>query len=306
MTVLVPIGDVERQTGIPQATLRIWERRYGFPRPLRDQFGHRVYPAHQIERLLKIRRLLDQGHRAGKLLSGGPESSAQADEQRAPGGPQLVALQLLRQYRLEDLRRLLYLRLMEMGLRNFVIDVLAPLTIEVGDAWRQGWLPVRCEHAYSMQVDRLMQNVLSTIPPPADGPLVLLATTNGELHNLGNLMVEAVLATLATPCLPLGTGLPLAEIIEGARECGADIVGLSFSAFMPRKSVLQAVAGVRAGLPAQVELWVGGDGASFTMPPLEGVSVFHDLAALETAIRDWRQRHAGGAQPLRQSSEKSG
>ena len=38
------IADVERETGLGKDALRVWERRYGFPVPLRDRLGERVYP----------------------------------------------------------------------------------------------------------------------------------------------------------------------------------------------------------------------------------------------------------------------
>ena len=37
------IGELARQTGVPVATLRSWEGRYGFPRPQRLAGGHRRY-----------------------------------------------------------------------------------------------------------------------------------------------------------------------------------------------------------------------------------------------------------------------
>ena len=40
-----PISAVERETGLSKDTLRMWERRYGFPAPGRDAQGERVYPA---------------------------------------------------------------------------------------------------------------------------------------------------------------------------------------------------------------------------------------------------------------------
>lgn len=297
MTTLMPIADVERHTGIPQATLRMWERRYGFPRPLRDEFGRRVYPAHQIERLLKIRRLMGQGHRAGKLLSGGADLAELDDAARAPGRPQHVAIQLLRQYRFDELRNLLQLRLMALGLRRFIIDILAPLNEEVGAAWQQGWLPVRCEHAYSVQVSMLIQNALSTMHSAAARPLVLLATPHGEQHWLGNLMVEAVLATLATPCIQMGAELPMNEIVEAARESGADIVGVSFSSFSSRKQVAQTLHGIRAALPPAVMLWAGGSGVPADLSQGNDVLLFRDLERIESAVAEWRSRH--GAEPLR-------
>ena len=36
------IGVVSRMTGVPVATLRVWERRYGFPRSERTPGGHRL------------------------------------------------------------------------------------------------------------------------------------------------------------------------------------------------------------------------------------------------------------------------
>jgi hypothetical protein len=45
------ISAVERDTGISKDLLRAWERRYGFPAPLRDLSGERVYPAEQVQRL---------------------------------------------------------------------------------------------------------------------------------------------------------------------------------------------------------------------------------------------------------------
>ena len=63
------IAAVERDTGLSKDVLRMWERRYGFPLPSRDANGERAYPADQVERLRQIKRLMDQGHRPGKLLA---------------------------------------------------------------------------------------------------------------------------------------------------------------------------------------------------------------------------------------------
>lgn len=62
------IAAVERDTGLSKDTLRVWERRYGFPQPERDGAGDRVYPAGQVERLRTIRRLMDAGHRPGRIV----------------------------------------------------------------------------------------------------------------------------------------------------------------------------------------------------------------------------------------------
>ncbi len=66
-----PIGVVERDTGIGRDTLRVWERRYGFPAPVRDEKGERRYPEIQLRRLQRIRRLLDQGLRPADIFVDG-------------------------------------------------------------------------------------------------------------------------------------------------------------------------------------------------------------------------------------------
>lgn len=67
-TAMPGIAAVERDTGVPKDTLRMWERRYGFPAPLRDANGERLYPTDQVEKLRLIRRLLDSGYRPGKIV----------------------------------------------------------------------------------------------------------------------------------------------------------------------------------------------------------------------------------------------
>ena len=65
----LPIAAVERDTGLSKDTLRVWERRYGFPCPERDGAGDRLYPPEQVARLHTIRRLMDAGHRPGRIVA---------------------------------------------------------------------------------------------------------------------------------------------------------------------------------------------------------------------------------------------
>ena len=65
---LMPIAPVERETGLPKDTLRVWERRYGFPQPDRDASGDRLYPEAQVAQLRVVKRLMDRGLRPGRLL----------------------------------------------------------------------------------------------------------------------------------------------------------------------------------------------------------------------------------------------
>src|ERR1700709_1096065 len=62
------ISAVERETGLSKDVLRMWERRYGFPDPLRDDNAERRYAPDQVAKLRAIKRLMDSGMRPGKLM----------------------------------------------------------------------------------------------------------------------------------------------------------------------------------------------------------------------------------------------
>ena len=55
------IGAVVRMVGIPEATLRAWERRYGFPMPARTDGSHRLYSEGQVRQLQWIKNQIDSG-----------------------------------------------------------------------------------------------------------------------------------------------------------------------------------------------------------------------------------------------------
>jgi DICT domain-containing protein len=55
------IGELARRTGVPAATLRSWEDRYGFPRPQRLNGGHRRYAEGDMARIAEVLRLRTSG-----------------------------------------------------------------------------------------------------------------------------------------------------------------------------------------------------------------------------------------------------
>jgi DNA-binding transcriptional MerR regulator len=82
------IGAVERMLGIPAATVRNWEERYGLVRPERSGGGHRLYTRTQVEQLRFVKERLDGGlqpaeaHRllGERLERGGDLRSADGSE----------------------------------------------------------------------------------------------------------------------------------------------------------------------------------------------------------------------------------
>jgi DNA-binding transcriptional MerR regulator len=61
----VNIAAVARRTGIPAATLRKWEQRYGVPTPMRTTGRHRRYSETEIARVNWLKARLADGYRIG-------------------------------------------------------------------------------------------------------------------------------------------------------------------------------------------------------------------------------------------------
>ena len=156
------IGAVERETGVPRDVLRVWERRYRFPRPRRYKLGDRVYTRAQVEKLQLIRRLMDAGYRAGEVVGrSGPELRALLEESSAPARehPGTVArlLELAAEGRSAALRAALERALQASGLPAFHNELLAPLNTAVCSAWAAGRLPFHLEHLYTEVVQVLLR-----------------------------------------------------------------------------------------------------------------------------------------------------
>ena len=84
------ISAVERDTGLSKDVLRMWERRYGFPKPERDDNGERQYAPADLSKLRAIKRLMDVGMRPGKLMAHSlDELNALADARAVPRRDQL-------------------------------------------------------------------------------------------------------------------------------------------------------------------------------------------------------------------------
>lgn len=262
------IGTVERDTGIGRDTLRIWERRYGFPSPARNDKGERVYSTEQIRRLQRIRRLLDQGRRPGKVVPLNeaaldeladtlPEASL-SPEDVDPAQEHLIALASAGD--VTGLNAALEQTLTRDGLRLFVLTTFAPLTKTIGDLWAGGQLEVFEEHLLTRHLVQFLDAAMNRIGRPPGDPEVLLATLPGERHALGLLMAEALLMHASKATLNLGTDVPLDQLVAAVERSGVLTVALSFSACYARGSLRDDLEELAERLPQGVALWIGGAG----------------------------------------------
>lgn len=295
---LFNIASVERDTGLSKDTLRVWERRYGFPQPARDDNGDRAYPREQVEKLRLIRRLLDQGKRPSKVVAASTDELVAMLEETATEKPQAsdVAetdfLHLVRMHRSAELRTMLQQLVLKQGLQRFAAETVTALNVAIGQAWVRGELDVCEEHLYSEQMQNVLRNAIGSHSGGGSRPRILLTTFPDEQHGLGLLMAEAVLVPEGATCISIGVQTPLGDIRTAAIAGQFDIVALSFSGAFPVRQAVEGLKQLRGMLPAEIALWAGGAALQGRRAKLEGIRVVGDLQDALVALGEWRAKHA--------------
>lgn len=298
-TIVLDISSVERETGLSKDVLRVWERRYGFPKPARDDNGERQYAPEEVAKLRTIKRLMDAGLRPGRIV-GRPIAeldSLAAQRCATADGPgeaprEVGLLAWLRDHDVVELQAALARDLMRQGLQRFVLETVLPLNRAVGEAWMRGELQIFEEHLYTEQLKVALRTAINAFPRHAGTPRVLLTTLPGEQHGLGLLMVEALLVPEGTSCISLGVQTPLEDIRQAAIAHRADIVALSFSSVFPVRQAVDALTALRRQLPAGMAIWAGGSMTLRLRRTLPGIEVIPDLATVMPALSAWRRQSA--------------
>ena len=306
------IAEVERDTGLGKDTLRAWERRYGFPTPARDGLGDRSYPQDQVQRLRLIKRLLDVGHRPGKVVplpddtlrslldhtapfqntTGGSAGQALASSLPDPGP---AWLQWLANDQIHLVKQALQQNLLRRGLAATVEQLVAPLCAHVGDAWLRGELSIYQEHLFTETVQTVLREAIATVDASGaalqQAPRVLLTTTPAEQHGLGLLMAECFFALESCNRFVLGVSTPIGDMVLAARQLQIDVLALSFSAHASRRELVDSLQQLREQLPPGVEIWVGGAAtARHRRAIAEPVRVLRHSSDVSAQIQAWRLR----------------
>ena len=303
--ITLSIAAVERDTGLSKDTLRVWERRYGFPTPGRDGIGERAYTLAEVEKLRVIKRLLDAGHRPGRIVPLPIEALQQLTEQTVDQPLRSVEtllasadlrahLALIRGHDVASLRSELARLLARHGVARFVVDVIGPLNAAVGDAWLRGQMEIFEEHAYTELVQSVLRQAVAGIPDAAaeGSPRVLLSTFPGEPHGMGLLMAEAMFALEGCRCVSLGVQTPLWDIMRAAQAYKADIVALSFTGCTAPNQVVDGLTELRSKLPARVGVWAGGSAPVLHRRRIDGVLPLSSFEPLAAELQRWRSASA--------------
>lgn len=139
-----------------------------------------------------------------------------------------------------------------------VMNVLAPAQHELGRMWHAGDLGVAEEH-FSTGVTQAVMSILSQKIDRAEpnGKTALLATAQGDTHDMGLRVLDLLLQEAGWRTILLGADTPAREVSEGISVFGADVMIISASMPTQLRTLRSSIATLREMHP-RVKVLVGG------------------------------------------------
>ena len=249
------IRTIARLTGIREATLRAWERRYGFPRPHRTEGNnYRIYSRDEVEAIRRVARLIQH---EGLSVSEAIAQVRATPLQDLPPPERLnerfwSALMVLDG---EEVSRVLDEAQAAMDVEAYCDSFLMPLLREMGVR-----LDIAREHMASSLIRYRLRQLLESVESVDDGPRALLACPAKDHHEGGLLALGVHLKRMGWRVTLLGADTP-AEALHGAcTQVRPDVVALSFVRRRESEEFLEVLGdALRACAPFPVV--VGGPGA---------------------------------------------
>lgn len=254
------IQQLSHEVGIGIDTLRIWERRYGFPQPTRDTRGHRLYPADQIEELRTIKKLLTLGCRPGKVLqlSLAERDQFLVDLTRQDKSQDTHLIELLQLTKPKMIEQRMKDRLNRLGLEQYIKTDVLPLLDLLDQGWTDGSISIAREHLVSDALERvLIEQIQADTPDDSMGKMLFL-TLSGETHKIGLLLSAALFKQQRVTPVLLLRELPVSEVPQLARDLDVMSVALSFSAHYSPPRAKKDLALLRNSLDSRIKLFAGG------------------------------------------------
>lgn len=257
------IRAVSQMTGVPAATLRAWERRYGLPIPHRSASAYRLYTERDVEQVRNMSAQVARGvppSEAARRLLDTPRPAVDPREephQAVANRIVLAARQLDGAALQTELQRVMLLG----DAKGAFERILTPALVEIGRLWEVGEISIANEHFATHLIAAAAQDLLRTVVLPAEAPVALLACFAEEQHLLPLLGAALTIASWGFRPVLLGTRTPPGALARAVERLAPAFVGLS-ATLVPEPAVARELVDGYADACGQTPWFVGGSAAA--------------------------------------------
>ena len=251
------IKRVSEMVGVPVATLRAWQRRYGVVNPGRSDSGYRLYGARDIALLRRMQSLVASGwspKEAAAAVSGNADFETDPRNVRRiqplvntaelpANTADLVAAAI-------DLDPMAASRLLDehfasSSFEHAVDNWLLPELERLGAAWANGDVTVAGEHIVAAAVQRRLSAAFDAAAMESERyPFLLTGLPAGCHHELGILAYATAARRRGMAVLHLGPDLPLRDWLVAVERHQPDAVVMAVPTIADIQPAAQMIKGL--------------------------------------------------------------
>lgn len=225
------MSQIETLTGVKSATLRVWERRYSFLKPMRTETNIRYYSDAEIRKILNISILINNGYRVSKI------DKMSEDEVHSL----VLKLNSMSSAKFDDDLNRLVLAMIEFdeisfsiifqrhitrnGLMSTILNLIYPFLHHVGVLWSTNKTIPAHEHFMSNLIRRKIIAATDMVGESKENaPVIIIFLPENEDHEIGLLLANYIARDLGFKVLYLGQNVPIENIIEVNENIGINVL----------------------------------------------------------------------------------
>ncbi|MCC6497617.1 MAG: MerR family transcriptional regulator [Propionibacteriaceae bacterium] len=269
---MVTIKKASALTGVPEHTLRAWERRYGLLEPSRSPSGYRIYDDGALARINAMQALVQAGWTPRAAAA---EVARQPDGEDPAVDPHAALIAAAADLDAAAVARVLDERFANAGFETVVDRWLMPALQRIGREWADGEISVAAEHLVSNIVMRRLSAAYEAAGRALPGSPVLIGAPPGVDHQIGLLAFAVAARRSGIATIYLGAQVPLPAWRDAAVKSSAWAAVTA----VPRNRDAPKAARIVASLAEEpmLPVWVGGKYQHLVVEPDRRLG--HSIAA---------------------------
>lgn len=239
------IKDLENLTGIKAHTIRIWEKRYNLLQPERTDTNIRYYSLVNLQKLLNISYLNNNGYKISKIASLDSNDIPKLVKQIAQNDTtNNHAIDTLKLSMLNFDQKLFYDTyenlIQEKSFTEIFYQDLIPLLSEIGMLWQTDTITPAHEHFLTSLIrQKILINIemIQSQNQVNTNKIFVLYLPDNEVHELGLMMINYEIISKGHQAIFLGQSVPI-ESLKDLLSHYDDITFVSYFTIKPEKEDL--------------------------------------------------------------------